>query len=159
MFAQFCQSFGIAVRMVNLNYSIWGGHELTEVWSRDYEKWIMIDPQFDTMFVNRETGIPLSTLEVHQVFLAAYYPEGEVIDRNSWTVEDRDRRAESVDPNDLPIRMQIGGNALSGSLDDYIWWKVTDDSPAPNYHGGYGFTSTSHIRWLPRINRTEPNAD
>ncbi|MEX2573185.1 MAG: transglutaminase-like domain-containing protein [Balneolaceae bacterium] len=152
VFAQACQSFGIPARMVNINYAVFGGHEVAEVWSREYNKWIMIDANFDSMFVSQETGEPLNVLELHDIFLETYYPGGEIIDRDAWTYEERDRRSEPVDPETLPIRMQTDGHALSGQIgSDYVWWKVTD-APAPGYAGGYGFFNTAYVRWLPRSN-------
>lgn len=153
VFAQACQSFGIPARIATINYSVWGGHEVVEIWSRDYNKWIMIDPQFDSMFVSRKIGEPINVLELHHIFLDTYYPGGEVVDRDTWTIEDRNRRSHAVDPENIPIRLEIGGNALSGRLgNDYIWWKVTEDAPAPGYAGGYGFFNTAYVRWLPRSN-------
>jgi|GEM_PF-1330094 len=153
VFAQACQSFGIPARIVNTNYAIWGGHELVEVWSRDYEKWIMADPNFDTMFYDKKTGIPLNVLELHNLFLKTYYPGGEIIDRDKWSFEDRDRRAKRINPNDLPIAMEAGGKAFSGKINkDYVWWKVTFNEANPGYSGGYGFYNTAEVRWLPRSN-------
>ena len=153
VFAQACQSFGIPARIVNTNYAIWGGHELVEVWSRDYEKWIMVDPNFDTMFYDKKTGIPLNILELHDLFLKTYYPGGEIIDRDKWSFEDRDMRANRINPNDLPIAMEVGGNAFSGQINkDYVWWKSTFNKSNPGYSGGYGFYNTAEVRWLPRSN-------
>jgi len=153
VFAQACQSFGIPARIVNTNYAIWGGHELVEVWSRDYGKWIMADPNFDTMFYDKKTGIPLNILELHDLFLKTYYPGGEVIDRDKWSFEDRDRRASRIDPNNLPIAMEAGGKAFSGKINqDYVWWKVTFNQANSGYSGGYGFYNTAEVRWLPRSN-------
>ena len=153
VFAQACQSFGIPSRIVNTNYAIWGGHELVEIWSRDYEKWIMLDPNFDSMFYLKKDGIPLNILELHQVFLETYYPGKEVVNRDSWSFEDRDRRAAKIDPETLPIRIEVGGNAYSGQINkDYVWWKSTFNKSNPGYSGGYGFYNTAEVRWLPRSN-------
>lgn len=153
VFAQACQSMGIPARIVTINYSIWGGHEVTEVWSREYEKWIMMDAQFDAMFYERKTGIPCNALELHRVFLDTYYPGNESIDRDKWTIRDRDWRAEKIDPHTLPIQMEMGGNANGGRLNkDYTWWKVVADSISPGYSGGYGFFNTAELRWFPRSN-------
>ncbi|RYC53494.1 transglutaminase-like domain-containing protein [Flagellimonas olearia] len=148
--AQACQSFGIPARIVNINHSVMGGHEVVEVWSRDYGKWIMMDANFDSMFVCKKKNIPLNVLELHHIFLDTYYPD-EVMDRDSWTIEDRDRRSKDIDVSSLPIQIQTGGNALSGQLKDYVWWKVTEGQ-APGYAGGYGFFNTAFLRWLPRSN-------
>jgi hypothetical protein len=153
VFAQACQSFGIPARIVNTNYAIWGGHELVEIWSRDYEKWIMLDPNFDSMFYLKKDGIPLNILELHDLFLKTYYPGGEIIDRDKWSFEDRDMRANRINPNDLPIAMEVGGNAYSGQINkDYVWWKATFNKSNPGYSGGYGFYNTAEVRWLPRSN-------
>jgi hypothetical protein len=151
--AQACQSFGIPARIVNTNYSIWGGHELVEVWSRDFEKWIMLDPNFDTSFYDRKTGIPLNILELHHIFLDTYYPGKEVVNRDTWSVADRDRRSAQIKPELLPIGMEAGGRAYSGKIDkDYVWWKVTFNESNPGYSGGYGFFNTAEVRWVPRSN-------
>jgi hypothetical protein len=153
VFAQACQSFGIPARIVNTNYAIWGGHELVEIWSRDYEKWIMLDPNFDSMFYLKKDGIPLNILELHDLFLKTYYPGGEIIDRDKWSFEDRDMRANRFNPNDLPIAIDVGGNAFSGQINkDYVWWKATFNKSNPGYSGGYGFYNTAEVRWLPRSN-------
>jgi hypothetical protein len=153
VFAQACQSFGIPARIVNTNYAIWGGHELVEIWSRDYEKWIMLDPNFDSMFYLKKDGIPLNILELHDLFLKTYYPGGEIIDRDKWSFEDRDMRANRINPNDLPIAIDVGGNAYSGQINkDYVWWKATFNKSNPGYSGGYGFYNTAEVRWLPRSN-------
>ena len=153
VFAQACQSFGIPARIVNTNYAIWGGHELVEVWSRDYEKWIMADPNFDTMFYDKITGIPLNILELHDLFLKTYYPGGELVDRDKWSFEDRDRRASQIDPAKLPIAIEAGGKAFSGKINqEYVWWKVTFNEANSGYSGGYGFYNTAEVRWLPRSN-------
>ncbi|MEX2585206.1 MAG: transglutaminase-like domain-containing protein, partial [Balneolaceae bacterium] len=151
--AQACQSFGIPARIVNLNYAIFGGHEVAEVWSRDYEKWFMVDPNFDSIFVSKETGEPMSVLELHEVFLKTYYPDGEVVDRDAWSDEERDRRGAMADPDEIPIRFRTDGYALSGKIDNnYIWWRVTEEAPAPGYNGGYGMFNTAYVRWVPRSN-------
>jgi len=153
VFAQACQSFGIPARIVTLNYSVWGGHEVAEVWSRDYEKWIMIDAQFDAIFYNRKTGVPCSVLELHDIFLNTYYPGNEYIDRDRWTIQDRNYRSANIDPEQLPVAIELGGNAESGKLDKaYVWWKAVSNTVAPGYSGGYGFFNAAEVRWFPRSN-------
>lgn len=153
VFVQACQSLGIAARIVNINYSVMGGHEVSEVWSRDYGKWVMIDAQFDNIYYDKKTKVPLSVLELHRVFLDTYYPGKKVLDRNAWNIQDRDRRSENIDPSKLPIYMESGGHALSGQVgNDYVWWKVVLNEAAPGYSGGYGFFNTGEVRWLPRSN-------
>jgi hypothetical protein len=52
------QSFAFR-RIVNANYAVWGGHEMTEVWSNDYGSGLM-DANFDTCFFDCRTGVPLN---------------------------------------------------------------------------------------------------
>jgi hypothetical protein len=62
-------------------------------------------------------------------------------------------RANRINPNDLPIAMEVGGNAYSGQINkDYVWWKATFNKSNPGYSGGYGFYNTAEVRWLPRSN-------
>lgn len=42
-------------------------HYLTEVWSNDFDKWVVMDPDFNLHF--ERDGIPLSALEVHDAFV------------------------------------------------------------------------------------------
>ena len=153
VFAHACQSFGIPARIVNTNFSIWGGHEVVEVWSNEFNKWVMIDPNFDTSFCDRKTGIPLNVLELHRIFLSTYYPEGEPVNRDQWSVDDRNLRTANIHPEQLPIAIEVGGHAFSGKIDDdYVWWKVAPNSLNAGYSGGYGFFNAAEVRWLPRSN-------
>lgn len=153
VFVQACQSLGIAARIVNINYAVMGGHEVSEVWSRDYGKWVMIDGQFDNIYYDKKTKIPLTVLELHKVFLETYFPGKEAINRDTWSISDRNRRSENIDPSTLPIYMKSGGHALSSRVgNDYVWWKVVLNEAAPGYSGGYGFFNTGEVRWLPRSN-------
>ena len=89
------------------------------------EKWIMADPNFDSMFYDKKTGIPLNILELHDLFLKTYYPGGKPIERDKWLFEDRNRRANRFDPATLPIAMENGGHAFSGKINqDYVWWNM-----------------------------------
>lgn len=148
VFAQACQSFGIPARVVVLNQGLWGGHEVNEVWSNDYNKWIMMDANFDTCFLNRETGIPLNSLELHDIFLKEYYSD-EVLDRDAWT---RETVASKINTKELdtPIVAIVGGGAKSGTLTDYNWCEFSVDLYP--YCGGYGFLNAGYIRFLPRSN-------
>ncbi len=145
---QVLQSFGFNARVVNANYAVWGGHEMTEVWSNDFGKWIVLDANFDTYFADKKTGVPLNTLELHNLFLATYYPN-EIIDRNNWSREDLVKRVQSK--GEPPsIVCVTGGGAKGGTIREYDWYKpVVELYP---YCGGYGFLSTGYFRILPRSN-------
>ena len=146
-YMQALQSFGFPARIVNANYSIWSGHEMTEVWSRELGKWILMDANFDIHFLDAATGIPMNALELHDHFLAHYYPGGEAIDRNDWSRRAFMERTERVGKPDDIIGV-VGGGARGGTLTKYEWWRPPLElSP---YCGGFGFLNTGYFRILPR---------
>jgi len=63
------QSFGYAARHINLNSEGMSGHEIVEVWSDEYDKWVYLDAQRDFYWYDKKTHIPVSTLEIHQVLV------------------------------------------------------------------------------------------
>ena len=148
VYMQVLQSFGFNARVVNTNYAVWGGHEMTEVWSNQFGKWILMDPEYDTYFANKKSGVPLNTLELHNLFLEKYYPN-EAIDRDNWSREDFIKRVQS---NGAPqsIVCMVGGGAQGGKLKEYKWLEPTVDLPA--YCQGMGFLNTGYFRLLPRSN-------
>jgi len=145
---QAVQSFGFPARVVNCNYSVWSGHEMTEVWVGDLSKWILMDGNFDIYFADNESKEPLNTLELHQRFLEHYYP-GESIDRDDWSRPSFVSRTEHAGKPSNVIGV-VGGGARQGALSEYEWWKPPVDlSP---YCGGFGFLNTGYFRFLPRSN-------
>ena len=62
-------SMGYQARHVNINSEAVNGHEITEVWSNDYNKWIYLDPTLDTYYFDLKTGVPLNVLEMHQLLV------------------------------------------------------------------------------------------
>lgn len=71
---QCCLALGITARFIfsKLEGVIFG-HEVTEVWSDEYDKWIMMDPNINRYFRDRKTNIPLSALELHEQLLDFYF--------------------------------------------------------------------------------------
>ena len=60
---------GYQARHININSEGMSGHEVTEVWSNEFNKWIYLDPTIDTYYFNTETGIPLNLLETHNLLV------------------------------------------------------------------------------------------
>jgi hypothetical protein len=60
------QSFGYPARHINLNSEGLSGHEIVEVWSNQFGKWIYLDAQRDFYWYDKKTQIPVSTLEIHK---------------------------------------------------------------------------------------------
>lgn len=61
-----CVSVGLEARMLHLGDECGTGHYVTEVWSDDYLKWVLMDPLHNCYFTMH--GIPLSALELHHLW-------------------------------------------------------------------------------------------
>lgn len=61
-----CVSVGLTARMFHLGDVYGKGHYVTEVWSDDYAKWVLMDPLYDCHFTLH--GLPLSALELHHLW-------------------------------------------------------------------------------------------
>ena len=57
-------SFGYPARWVNISTKHTYGHEVTEVWSNDFDKWVFLDATLDYYMVDPATGVPLSLREI-----------------------------------------------------------------------------------------------
>jgi hypothetical protein len=71
VFLQACESFGLCGRAVSLGpgdhgLAIRGGHEVVEIWSNEFRKWIYVDGNAAWYFVDRDTRIPLSLRELRE---------------------------------------------------------------------------------------------
>ena len=72
VFLQACESFGLVGRAVSLspgslvNKPGRSGHEVVEIWSNEYRKWIYVDGDFAKLPVDEVTNIPLSLWELRQ---------------------------------------------------------------------------------------------
>lgn len=62
-------SMGYQARHININSEGMSGHEVTEVWSNEFNKWIYLDPTIDTYYFDVETGVPLNLLETHNLLV------------------------------------------------------------------------------------------
>ena len=62
-----CLSMGIPARHLNFHSEGMTGHEIAEVWSNDYGKWMHLDATRDYYWYDPKTLVPLDTQEIHQV--------------------------------------------------------------------------------------------
>jgi len=60
-------SFGYQARHINIHSEAVSGHEVTEVWSNEFNKWIYMDATRDYYYFDPQTGIPLNLLEIHNL--------------------------------------------------------------------------------------------
>lgn len=72
VFLQACESFGIPGRAVSIGHgdhftAIKGsGHEVVELWSNDFKKWIYVDGNLAWYAIDAKTKTPLSLLELRE---------------------------------------------------------------------------------------------
>ncbi len=59
-----CQAVGIPARCAALTEAVNGsnGHFVAEVWAPEWERWVVVDPNLDALFV--EDGVPMSMAEI-----------------------------------------------------------------------------------------------
>lgn len=60
-------SLGYQARHINIHSEVLSGHEVTEVWSNEFNKWIYMDATRDYYYFNPDTGIPYNLLEIHDL--------------------------------------------------------------------------------------------
>jgi hypothetical protein len=77
VFLQACESFGIPGRVLSIGAGnhldkIRGGHEVVELWSNQFKKWIYVDGNAAWYAVDEASGVPLSLLELRERQLAAW---------------------------------------------------------------------------------------
>jgi hypothetical protein len=128
-FGGLCLAFGWQSRMVNAVR-----HELIEVWSDEFGKWILFDADYDNNYCyDPETGEPLSMLELHQLYMRYYYPDRPIDwmkDTISWEAA-RDAQ---------PVPVKRGSTS----------WK--NDTQFGKHGTPTGFANAAHMRMVPRNN-------
>jgi hypothetical protein len=60
-----CLAMGYPARWVNIATRTTYGHEVTEVWSNDFNKWIFLDATRDYYIYDPDTGIPMNLIEIN----------------------------------------------------------------------------------------------
>jgi len=72
VFLQACESFGFSGRAISISQGRWqekhkgGGHEVVELWSNEWKKWVYVDGALAWYIVDEKTGIPLSMWELRE---------------------------------------------------------------------------------------------
>lgn len=76
VFLQACESFGIPGRAISISQGRLqqqypaGGHEIVELWSNEWRKWVYVDGALAWYIVDEKSGTPLSMLELRERQLA-----------------------------------------------------------------------------------------
>jgi hypothetical protein len=136
VYMQCCISLGYQARFVfgDQPGTIVAGHEVCEVWSNQYRKWVLMDPNNDEHYVDPITGVPLSMVETHDRLLKTFYPEGKVA-----TFENRPRK---------PAHSALIAICKGGSLTPDAIYKAGDPAPAE----WDNWTKWLNVRYMPRNN-------
>ncbi len=72
VFLQACESFGFSGRAISISQGRWqekhsgGGHEVVELWSNEWKKWVYVDGALAWYIVDQKTGVPLSIWELRE---------------------------------------------------------------------------------------------
>ncbi|MEX0819061.1 MAG: transglutaminase-like domain-containing protein [Pirellulaceae bacterium] len=142
VFLQACESLGLIGRAVSLSPGSLvdkprrSGHEVVEIWSNDYRKWVYVDGQFAWYAVDRETGIPLSLWELRQRQLATF-SDRPIESTRIVTIAETDRKWSSVG-EEVPfaeLRLIPRSNFLQ------------QQHPVPLNQGMRGWFWTGHYVW------------
>ena len=81
VFLQACESFGFSGRAISISQGRMqeklpaGGHEIVELWSNEWKKWIYVDGALAWYIVDEKTGTPLSLWELRQRQLQTLHNE------------------------------------------------------------------------------------
>ncbi len=73
---QCMQAVGWQARKLEIHDSTGNDHSVIEVWSDDFDKWVIMDADFNAHY--ERAGIPLGALEMHQAWLARKIDDIEV---------------------------------------------------------------------------------
>jgi hypothetical protein len=72
VFLQACESFGFPGRMISISQGRCqdklpgGGHEIVELWSNEWKKWVYVDGALAWYIVDEKTQVPLSIWELRE---------------------------------------------------------------------------------------------
>jgi len=119
VFLQACRAFGIQGRHFSIDGFRQMAHEIAEVWSNDYRKWVYMDASLDCHYFDRATGTPLNLLELHRVFVETFYRDGESL--LSVPLAEMKTRVKAVG-KDVPIDCSEGGFSYGTPKASHEWW-------------------------------------
>jgi hypothetical protein len=61
-----CLAMGYPARWVNVSTKHTYGHEVTEVWSNEFDKWVFLDATLDYYIYDPDSGIPMNLVEISE---------------------------------------------------------------------------------------------
>lgn len=121
-------AFGFQARHINIHSEGVSGHEVTEVWSDEFDKWIYMDATRDYYYFDLKTGTPLNLLEIHNLMIE------QVPNVETWQR-----------PFAIEYANQIGVNVNIGMREG-------DNPVSIVEHGTHILELMGHFRIIPRNN-------
>ncbi len=114
-------------------------HEIAEIWVPSLGKWVYFDPSLTNFYFDRNTGQPLSVLEIHRIVADNFIPNGK--DMHWWTV----RKSEETRAR---VRKVGGKKPIGGRLGPWHYGAPMD----PNYDWGFyhGYLAVGFAQMTPR---------
>ena len=152
-----CISMGYPARWVNISTKHTYGHEVTEVWSNDYDKWVMLDATRDYYMYDPATGIPLNLVEISNR-LAAVMPRPATWDYPiQWSIpsdstfydvdvgyREGDNRFTITDVNQGPHLLRLMGHLQMPLRNDFasrhtpVPWRLSSNWGGDGFYCWYG---------------------
>jgi len=149
---------GFQARHVNII-----AHEVVEVWSNDFQKWIYLDPTqgVDIYCYNKDTGIPLSLYDCHK----AYYEMYGVKTPIDWMKPPTEWRTLPLDFKRLPIsfsttdpRVELAHPDWGGFYINVEFMRMmprndfsTTSLPEPLQQGNIQWPWDGYLNWYDRL--------
>ena len=102
-----CLAMGYPCRWVNIETRSTYGHEVVEVWSNDFNKWVFMDATRDYYIFDPDSGIPLNLVEINDRLQ-------EIIPRTcDWEFPIRWQVPDEAQANRVAVAYREGKNAFS----------------------------------------------
>src|SRR4030095_624238 len=147
VFLQACESFGLSGRAISISQGRCqeqhqgGGHEVVELWSNEWRKWVYVDGALAWYIVDQNTGLPLSVWELRERQLPTL--RGEAVQALRVVAAARTRNAQfgwkGLGPEPLNWYLELRMIPRSNFLQE--------KSPLPLNQGTEEWSWTGHYVW------------
>ncbi len=139
VYLQACAALGLPARIVELYDENLASHAVVEVWSNDWNKWVVMDVDYNCYYV--KDGIPLSALELHNAWLNA---EADLI-----RIE-RSRATTIPNPYDTPEHLlNYYDHLLFVFRNDFLTLEVPLEEEVPGFSPQWIDKNTSPLPSVP----------
>ncbi|MCE9616056.1 MAG: transglutaminase-like domain-containing protein [Lentisphaerae bacterium] len=139
VFIQAMQALGRHARLLNVrkpgDTRLWQYeplHALTEAYSDEFGKWVVVDPNCCSMFTRKDSPIPLNALELHNLILAG--GGGEVrAHQRQWTTFEGEERMHLDAPGRLAEYVTFFTRFVVGTANNFFERAASIGRPVHDY--------------------------